>query len=103
MRIFKCNKLKWDIKCLISYAIVVILAIICGIVLFKINNISNYVYNFADIYIFYVFNFNSGSLFFSHFLSEIVYLYIVFLLVYFNKFKFFVYHILFIRALFTVL
>lgn len=103
MRIFKCDKLKWDIKCLISYAIVVILAIICGIVLFKINNISNYVYNFADIYIFYVFNFNSGSLFFSHFLSEIVYLYVVFLLVYFTKLKFLVYPILFIRALFTVL
>ncbi len=101
MRIFKCNKFKWDIRFLIAYAIVILAAIICGIVLYKLNSISHYVYDFANIYIFYVFNFNSGRLFISHVLSELVYLYVVFLLAYFTKFKILVYPLLFLRALFT--
>lgn len=103
MRIFKCNKLKWDLKCLIAYAIVILAAIICGIVLYKMNSISHYVYDFADVYIFYVFNFNSGRLFVSHILSELVYLYVVFLLAYFTKLKILAYPLLFLRTLFTVL
>ena len=82
MRIFKCSKFKWDIRFLIAYAIVILAAIICGIVLF---------------------NFNSGKLFISHVLSELVYLYVVFLLAYFTKLKILVYPILFLRTLFTAL
>lgn len=103
MRIFKTNKLKWDIRFLIVDAIVILAAIICGIVLYKMNNISNYVYDFANIYIFYVFNFNSGRLFISHILSELLYLYVVFLLAYFTKFKILAYPLLFLRTLFTSL
>lgn len=103
MRIFKTNKLKWDIRFLIVDAIVIIAAIICGIVLYKLNSISNYVYNFANIYIFYVFNFNSGRLFISHILSELIYLYVVFLLAYFTKLKILAYPLLFLRTLFTSL
>ena len=103
MRIFKCSKFKWDIRYLIADLIVILAAIICGIVLFKLNSISNYVFNFANIYIYYVFNFNSGKLFLSHILSELVYLYVVFLLAYFTKFKIFIYPILFLRTLFTAL
>lgn len=103
MRILKCNKIKWEIKSIIAYIIAVILAIICGIVLFKLNSISNYVFDFANVYIFYVFNFNSGRLFLSHILSELVYLYVIFLLAYFTKFKILAYPILFLRTLFTAL
>lgn len=103
MRILKRNKLKWEIKSIIAYGIALLLAIICGIVLFKLNNISSYVCNFADVYVFYVFNFKNGSLFFSHFLSELFYLYIAFLICRFTKLKFLVYPIYFIRALFFTL
>ncbi len=103
MRIFKCNKFKWDIRFLIADAIVILGAIICGIVLYKMNSISNYVFDFANIYIFYVFNFTSGRLFVSHILSELVYLYVVFLLAYFTKLKILAYPLLFLRTLFTAL
>lgn len=103
MRILKCNKFKWDFKYLIIDAVVILAAIICGIVLFKMNSISNYVFDFANIYIYYVFNFNSGRLFISHILSELFYLYAVFLLAYFTKFRFLAYPLLFLRTLFTAL
>lgn len=103
MRIFKCNKFKWDIRYLIADAVVIIGAIICGIVLYKLNSVSNYVFDFANIYIYYVFNFTSGRLFLSHIISELVYLYAVFLLAYFTRLKLFVYPILFLRTLFTAL
>lgn len=101
MRILKSTKFKWDIRFLIADAIVILAAIICGIVLYKMNNISNYVFDFANIYIFYVFNFNSGRLFVSHILSELFYLYAVFLLAYFTKLKILAYPLLFLRTLFT--
>lgn len=103
MRILKCNKFKWDIRYLIADSIVILAAIICGIVLYKLNSISNYVFDFANIYIFYVFNFNSGRLFISHILSELVYLYAVFLLAYFTKLKVLAYPVLFLRTLITAL
>lgn len=103
MRIFKCNKFKWDIRYLIVDAIVILAAIICGIVLYKLNSISNYVFDFANVYIFYVFNFNSGRLFISHILSELVYLYAVFLLAYFTRLRILAYPILFLRTLITAL
>ena len=103
MRILKCNKLKWNLKCLIIYGIVIIAAVICGIVLFKLNNISSYVFNFTDTYIFYVFNFKSGALFLSHFLTELVYFYLIFLIAYFTKLKFLACPVMFVRALFAAL
>lgn len=103
MRIFNCNKLKWDKRHLIAYVIVIILSIICGIVLFKLGNISSYVYQYADTYVFYVFNFKNGSIFFSHILSELFYLYVVFLLAYFTKLKFLAYPIIFIRTTIIVI
>ena len=103
MRIFNCNKLKWDKKSLIAYFIVIIASIICGIVLFKLNNLSYYIYQFADNYVFFVFNFKNSSLFFSRFLGELFYLYVVFLLAYFTKLKFLAYPILFFKLLFSVL
>lgn len=103
MRFLKSTKFKWDVRFLIADGIVILSAIICGIVLYKINSFSNYVFNFADIYIYYVFNFNSGKLFISHIISELFYLYVVFLLAYFTKLKILAYPLLFLRALFTAL
>ena len=99
MRILKCNKLKWDIRWIIAHVIVIIGSIICGIVLFKLNNISNYVYNFADNYVFYVFNFKSGNMFLTHFLSELIYLYVVFFICYCTKLKFLALFVVFLRTL----
>ena len=103
MRILKCTKFKWDIRFLIADAVIILGAIICGIVLYKMNNFSNYVLDFANIYVFYVFNFNSGRLFVSHIVSELFYLYVVFLLSYFTRLKILLYPLLFLRALFTTL
>ena len=103
MRILKCKKIEWNTKSLVIHGIVIIAAIICGIVLFKLNNISTYVFDFTDTYIFYVFNFNNGSLFLSHFLTELVYFYLIFLIAYFTKLKFLACPIIYVIALFSVL
>ena len=94
---------KWDKRYALAFLIALICSIICGIVLFKLNNISTYVFDFTDTYIFYVFNFNNGSLFLSHFLTELVYFYFIFLIAYFTKLKFLACPIIFVRALFAVL
>lgn len=103
MRILKCAKLKWNYKSLIAYIITLILAIMCGVVLYKLNKYSVYAYNFADFYVFYIFNFNNWSLFLAHFMRDIFYLYLIFVICYFTKFKFLAYPIFFVRCLFTVL
>lgn len=100
MRIFNCDKLKWSQKFIITSAIVIILSIISGIVLFKLSNFNNYAYNFADIYVFYIFNFKNGALFLAHFLSDLFYFYTVFLICYFTKLKAIGYILLFIKVLF---
>lgn len=103
MRIFNCNKLKWNKISLIAYILVIIASIICGIVLYILNNISIYIYEFANTYVLYVFNFNSWKLFIYHFLAELVYLYLVFFLSHYGKLKFLVYPAIFIRTLFLTL
>lgn len=102
MRIFDFKKVQWDIKYLIAFCTTVLLAIILGIVLFKVSSINIYLYNFTDNYIFYVFSFSNVKLIFSHLLSELFYLYLVFLLVYFTKLKYLSLVIVFIRCLFAV-
>ena len=103
MRNFSFKDFSCDKKYLIASLVTLLCSIICGIVLYNLNSISHYVYDFANIYIYYVFNFNSGKLFISHVLCELVYLYVVFLLAYFTKLKILVYPILFLRTLFTAL
>lgn len=102
MRIFKTTEFKWNLKYFIAFGITVVLAIIFGIVLYKISGISSYLFNFANSYVCFVFNFNNASLFFSHLLSDLFYLYIVFLLSYFTKLKFLCVVLLFIKTFFTV-
>lgn len=103
MRIFNCKKLKWSKKFLIAYIIVIFAAIISGIVLYKINNVSTYVYNFADKYIFFLFNFKNGNLFLAHFLVALFFFYLVFLLAYFTKLRFISLFFIFFRCVFFVL
>lgn len=103
MRIFDFKKINWDIKFLIAFAITFLIGIISGIVLFKLSIINYYFYDYADIYVFYVFNFNNGTLFFSHLISELFYLYIIFAIVYFTKLKFLSLILVFIKSLFIVI
>lgn len=87
MRIFDFKQIKWDTKFLIAYCCALIFAIISGIVLFKFASINVYFYNFAEAYLYYVFNFSNVTLFVSHLISELFYLYITFAIAYFSKFK----------------
>lgn len=103
MRIFNCKKLKWSKKFIIAYIIVIIAAIISGIVLYKVNNVSTYVYNFADRYICNLYNFKNGYLFLAHFLVALFFFYLVFLLAYFTRFRFISLFFIFFRCVFFVL
>ena len=103
MRILDFKEIKWDKNFFLGTVIVLIFAIISGIVLFKLTTINDYFTNYAEIYVFYVFNFNNGSLFFSHFISELFYLYAVFLIAFFTRFKFPVLIIFFVRCIFATI
>lgn len=103
MRNLSFNWCKWDKKYLIAALITFICAFICGVVLCIFVNINFYFKNFADDYIFFVFSFNNGSLIFSHFLTELIFLYLFFLIAYFTRFKYITLILLFIRSLFFAL
>ena len=92
---FKCDK-----RYIVASIITLICSIICGIVLYKLSNITVYFINFANDYIFNVFNFNNSKLIFAHLLVELFYLYIFFLISYFTKFKFLTLILLFVRGIF---
>lgn len=92
---FSCDK-----KYIIGAVITLICAIISGIVLYKLSNVNIYFVNFANDYIFNVFNFRNGKLIFPHLLSELIYLYTFFLIAYFTKFKFLTLIILFGRGIY---
>ena len=92
---FSCDK-----KYVIASIITLICSIICGIVLYKLSNINVYFVNYANNYIFYVFNFKNSKLIFSHLLVELFYLYLFFLIAYFTKLKFSTLIILFVRGIF---
>ena len=92
---FFCDK-----KYLIATVITLICSIICGIVLYKLSNINVYFIDFANNYILYVFNFKNGKLIFPHFLVELFYLYIFFVIAYYTRLKFVTLIILFVRGIF---
>lgn len=92
---FSCDK-----KYIIASIITLLCSIISGIVLFKISNISIYFVNFANNYVFYVFNFQNSKLIFPHILSELFYAYLFFVIAYFTKFKFLTLILLFVRGIF---
>ena len=86
MRNLSFKGLKCDKKYLIAVIIASICAIISGIVLYKLANVSIYFCNYAEDYIFFIFTFNNGQLIISHILSEIFYLYLFFLIGYLTRF-----------------
>lgn len=92
---FSCDK-----RYVIAAIITLVCSIICGIVLFKLSNINVYFVNFANDYIFFVFNFNNAKLIIPHLLSELFYLYLFFAIAYFTKFKFLTLIILFCRGIY---
>ena len=92
---FSCDK-----KYVIASIITLICSIICGIVLYKLSNINIYFVNYANNYIYYVFNFKNSKLIFPHLLVELVYLYLFFAIAYCTKFKFLTLIILFIRGIY---
>ena len=92
---FSCDK-----KYIFASIITLICSFICGIVLFKLSNINVYFVNFANNYIFYVFNFKNSRLLFPHLIVELFYLYLFFIVAYCTKFKFLTLIILFIRGIF---
>lgn len=102
MRILSFNKIKWDKNYLIWLGCAFIAAIICGIVLFKISDISIFFIDYADEYVVCIFNFDNGRLIFSHLLKELAYLYAFFSIAYFTRFKFLTAFVLFFRTVICV-
>lgn len=100
MRNFSLCGYKWDKKYFFAFLIAIICSIICGIVLYKpvISNI--YLRNLVYDYIYNVFNFKNTALIFPHLLVSLIYLYVVFLLAYFTKFKYFTLVFVFLRGVF---
>ena len=100
MRNFRKSGFSCDKKFILAFAITLICAIICGIVLYKpvISNV--YFKDFADNYVFYVFNFKNSRLLFTHLLSDLIYLYVIFFICYFTKLKYFTLILIFLRGLF---
>lgn len=101
MRIFDLKKCKLDKNYLFAFIIAIICSIICGIVLFKISNLNIYFYNYAEIYVYNVFIFNNGALFFPHLLAEIFYLYIFLCISKYTKLKYLTLIALVIRTVFA--
>lgn len=103
MRNLSFNGLKWDKKYLIAVLITLICAIISGIVLYIFANINSYFGNYANDYVYFVFNFKNGSLIFPHLLGEVLIIYILFSIAYFTKLKYLTLILFFIRGIyFTV-
>ena len=101
MRIFDLKKCKWDKNYLFAFIIAIICSIICGIVLFKISNFNVYFYNYANNYVYNVFIFNNGALFFPHILADIFYLYIFLCISRFTKFRYLTLIFVVLRATFA--
>ena len=100
MRNLSFNEFSCDKKYIIASIITLICSIICGVVLYKLSNINIYFVNFANNYIYYVFNFKNSKLIFPHLLVELFYLYLFFVIAYFTKLKFLTLIVLFVRGIF---
>lgn len=100
MRNLSIKEFSCDKKYIIGAIVTIICAIICGIVLYKISNINIYFVDFANDYIFFIFNFSNGKLIFPHLLSELFYLYLFFIIAYFTKLKYLTFFVLFLRGIY---
>lgn len=100
MRNFNKSGFIRDKKFILAFVITLICAIICGIVLYKPVNNNIYLRNFAENYVFNVFNFKNSQLLLTHLISDIIYLYLIFAISYFLKFKYLALILIFLRGLF---
>lgn len=92
---FKCDK-----KFALAFAITLICAFICGIVLYKLVISNAYLRNFADEYVFNVFNFKNSTLLLTHIVADLLYLYIILLISNFTKYKYISLILIFLRGVF---
>lgn len=100
MRNFSFVSKKWDKKYLIAFLIALICSIICGIVLYKTVISNIYFRNLVSDYVYNVFSFKNSALIFPHLLISLVYLYVVFLIAYFTKFKYVTLIFVFLKGIF---
>ena len=100
MRNFCSGGLIRDKKFVLAFIITLICAIICGIVLYKPVISNQYLRNFADDYVYNVFNFKNSTLLLTHLISDLIYLYIIFFIGYFTRLKYFTLIFVFLRGLF---
>ncbi len=91
---------KWDKRYALAFIIALSCSIICGIVLCRFVNYNYYLRNLADEYVYNVFNFKNAQIVFPHFLGDLLYFYIFFLIGYFTKFKYVSLVFVFLRGIF---
>ena len=101
MRNFNCSGFNRDKKFILAYLITLICAIICGIVLYKPVNSIIYLRNFAENFVYNVFNFKNSRLLLSHIVANVIYLYVIFCISYFSKLKYLTLIFVFLRGLFS--
>lgn len=97
---FNRKKYIKDKKYILAFIITLICAIICGIVLYKPVTSNGYLRDFAENYVYNVFNFKNSRLLLTHLISDIIYFYLIFLICYCSKFKYATLVLIFLRGLF---
>ena len=100
MRNFNKSKFIWDKKFILAFLVTLICAIICGIVLYKPVTNNIYFIDFAENYVYNVFSFKNSRLLLTHFVVDLIYLYLIFFICHFTKFKYLSLILIFLRALF---
>lgn len=91
---------KWDKRFFFAFLITLVCAFVCGIVLYKPVTVNVYFIELGYTYVFRVFNFKNTVLFFTHFFSDLIFFYVIFLICYFSKFKYLSLILIFLRGLF---
>ena len=100
MRNLSSNCFKWDKKYFFAFLITLFCAIICGIVLYKPVTYNTYFIDFTSEYVFNVFCYRNTELLLQHIISDLIYLYIIFLICYFTRLKYLTLVFVFLRGLF---
>ena len=100
MRNLSFSVKKCDKRYIWAFIITLLCSIVCGIVLYKPVTTNVYFITFANDYVYNVFNFKNTTLFFTHFLADILYFYVFFLICYLSKFKYITLIFLYLKGLF---
>lgn len=100
MRNLSFSVKKCDKKYILAFIITLLCAIVCGIVLYKPVTTNVYFINFANDYVYNVFNFKNTPIFFTHFLADLLYFYVFFLICYATKLKYLTLVFVYLKGLF---